>query len=72
MATKTRIYAVRNSEGHLSNLVRATSPAQVGAHMARRSFQIQVATQDDIVRAMASHHLTVEAARDEEAAPAAT
>lgn len=71
MATKTRIYAVRNSEGRISNLVRAASPAQVGAHMARRSFQIQVATQDDIVRAMAGH-LTVEEARDEEAAPAAT
>lgn len=65
MATKTRIYAVRNPAGAIVNLVRASSPAQVGAHMARRSFRVAVASQDDLVRAMGAK-LDVEDAREEE------
>lgn len=66
MAVKTRIYAVRrNPEGSIVNLVRASSPAQVGAHMARRSFRVAVATQDDLVTAMGDS-LAVEDAREEE------
>lgn len=64
MATKTRIYAVRNPGGAIVNLVRAASPAQVGAHMARRSFLVCVASQDDLVAAMGDS-LNVEDAREE-------
>jgi hypothetical protein len=71
MATKTRIYTVRNTEGKIVSLVRAASPAQVGAHMARRSFHVAVATQDDLVHAMSTHRITVEEVREEEPAPAA-
>lgn len=52
MATKTRIYSVRNPAGQIVNLVRAASPSQVGAHMARRTFRVAVASQNDLVAAM--------------------
>lgn len=68
MSTKTRIYSVRNTEGNIVNLVRGASPAQVGAHMARRSFKVAVASQDDLVNAMGKSIAVEEAARDDLAA----
>lgn len=62
--TKTRIYTVRNPAGSIVNLVRGASPAQVGAHMARRTFRVAVASQDDLVTAMGDS-IAVEDARDE-------
>lgn len=50
MATKKRIYSVKRG-GVVVDLVRATNPAQAYAHMARNSWNVDVATPDELVSA---------------------
>ena len=57
--TATRIYAVRTKPPIEANppvfrLIRATNPAQVGRHIIKDTLDITVASQDDLVDALAS------------------
>jgi hypothetical protein len=66
-ASRSRIYRV--SAGDETKLVRASTANQALAHVARSSFEIAVATQDDCVELVAKG-VKVEEARKEEAAEA--
>jgi hypothetical protein len=48
MAAK-RIYEVKNKETGVCRLVRASSRAQAVGHVARNSFDVEVASQDTLV-----------------------
>lgn len=64
MAQQTRIYAVTNDIGAM-RLVRASHPNTAITHVARQHYTARVASQDDIVSAMAEG-ATVENAKQEQ------
>lgn len=49
MAASTRIYTVASNATGAVRLVRATRPAQALQHVARSTYSVRVAEQDDIV-----------------------
>lgn len=50
----TRIYLVKNTENGGDHLVRAHNQAQAVRHVARKQFECEVASQDDLVELVAS------------------
>lgn len=64
MATK-RIYEVCNKATGVSRLVRAGSRAQAVGHVARNSFDVQVADQESIVKLVGEESVPVEDASSE-------
>lgn len=67
MAQQTRIYAVTSGAGsvQLVRLVRASHPNTAITHVARQHYAARVASQDDIVTAMADG-AKVETAKQEQ------
>ncbi|MFB3910468.1 MAG: hypothetical protein ACE15D_18920 [Candidatus Eisenbacteria bacterium] len=61
MTTNTRIYVVTNKATGQHRLVRAANSIQARNHVARESFGVLLASQDDLVRLVGSGQ-TVEAA----------
>lgn len=59
MATATRIYLVKGSNGE-ARLVKASVPSQAITHVAKQSFSARIASQDDLVEAL-SNGIKVEA-----------
>ena len=54
MSAPTRIYLVRDiATGH-QRLIRAGTPAQAVRHAARSQFNVEVASQDDLVAALSA------------------
>lgn len=53
MATSTRIYLVKGSNGEV-RLVKASVPSQAITHVAKQSFSARIATQDDLVDALSN------------------
>ena len=49
MAAAKRIYILRNAETGVERLVRASNATQARAHVARDTFSISVASQDQLV-----------------------
>lgn len=63
MATVQRIYAV--TDGTTTRLVKATTPASAVSHVARSTYSVRVASQDDLVT-MLSQGVAVETIRAEQ------
>ena len=65
MSTPTRIYIVKDKDPpepvESTRLVRAANPSQALRHVATEAFTVDVATQDDLVRALGDG-ITVETA----------
>ena len=61
----TRIYAVGNSEG--TRLVRAATQAQALRHVAKSSYDVRVASQDDLVTVLATGSKVEEAGAEDAA-----
>lgn len=59
----TRIYAVGNSEG--TRLVRAATQAQALRHVAKSSYDVRVASQNDLVATIGTGAKVEEAGADE-------
>lgn len=53
MATATRIYLVKSSNGE-TRLVKASVPSQAITHVAKQSLSARIATQDDLVEALSN------------------
>lgn len=54
MAAATRIYTICNNATGVVRLVRATHPSHALQHVARDTFSSRVATQDDLIDALAA------------------
>ena len=69
MATPTRIYMItkRHRQETVHQLVRAANAAQARSHVARNSYAVAVASQDDLVEQL-GFGVKVETANEEEAA----
>ncbi|PRD64151.1 hypothetical protein [Malikia granosa] len=50
----TRIYVVTDQESQAKRLIRASSQAQAIRHVAQSRFDIQAASQDDLVKLLAA------------------
>lgn len=53
MATATRIYLVKGSNGEV-RLIKASVPSQAITHVAKQSFSARIASQDDLVEALSN------------------
>ena len=52
----TRIYVVTDIESNRHRLVRAANQAQAMRHVAQACFDVEVASQDDLVKLLSSGH----------------
>lgn len=65
-----RIYKVTDTSFNVTRLVRATTPAQAVGHVARKRFDVKVASQDELVELLRDDDVTVETAGEEPASDA--
>ena len=61
----TRIYLVTDTETNKHRLIRAANQAQAVGFAARSRFDVEVASQDDLVSLVANGHAVEEAGKQE-------